>query len=74
MIFEYQDECFDEIIKGDIVWYEDEEGKVQSAIAYMLTYRGFVCLKENSFSTKIDGSESVYVNEGHNYLGHESPK
>ena len=58
-----EDECFDEIQKGDKVWYEDQQGETQSATAYKLTYRGMLCFN--------DKTEPVYVNEGHNYLAHQ---
>ena len=62
----WEDECFDEIQKGDKVWYEDQQGETQSAKALMLRYSGWVCDKGNG--------QRVVVNEGHNYLGHQRGK
>lgn len=60
----WTDEMFDEIQKGDKVWYcgTDEDTVHGPVKALMIGPMGWVC-------DKGDGVPIV-VNEGHNYLGH----
>ena len=58
----WEDELFDEIQKGDKVWYENPQGQTCKAKALMVGPMGWVC-------DKGDG-QPIVVNEGANYLGH----
>ena len=64
----WTDEMFDEIQKGDKVWYcgTDEDTVHGPVKALMIGPMGWVC-------DKGDGVPIV-VNEGHNYLGHSKAK
>lgn len=54
----WEDECFDEIEKGDLVYYKQENGSINKSIAHKLTFMGWI-LKNN-----------VTVNDNDNYCGH----
>ena len=58
----WEDELFDEIQKGDKVWYENEQGQTCKGKAMMIGPMGWV----------VDTGRGVpkVVNEGYNYLGH----
>ena len=58
----WEDELFDEIQKGDKVWYENEHGQVCKGKAMLLGPMGWVL--------KIQNGQPKGVNEGYNYLGH----
>ncbi len=58
----WEDELFDEIQKGDKVWYENEQGQTKSGKAMLLGPAGWVL--------KITNGQPQVVNEGYNYLGH----
>jgi len=60
----WTDEMFDEIQKGDKVWYcgTDEDTVLGPVKALMIGPMGWVCDKGDGVS--------IVVNEGHNYLGH----
>ena len=63
----WTDELFDEIQKGDKVWYENQQGQVCGpGKAVMIGPMGWV----------IDTGDGVpkVVNEGHNYCGHKPSK
>ena len=62
----WEDELFDEIQKGDKVWYENNVGQTCKAKAVMIGPMGWVC--------DIGNGQPVVVNEGHNYLGHKPAK
>ena len=62
----WEDELFDEIQKGDMVWYENPQGQTHKAKAVMQGPAGWVCDRGNG--------QPVVVNEGHNYLGHSKAK
>jgi hypothetical protein len=62
----WEDELFDEIQKGDKVWYENNVGQVCKAKSVMIGPMGWVCDRGNG--------QPVVVNEGHNYLGHTPAK
>jgi hypothetical protein len=58
----WQDEFFDDIKKGDTVYYQTSQGKAHKAKAKFQVSAGWVC----------DGGtgQPVIINEGYNYLGH----
>ena len=56
------DELFDEIQKGDRVFYETAQGQTQSGKAIMIGPMGWVL--------DTGAGEPKVVNEGYNYLGH----
>jgi len=58
----WEDELFDEIQKGDKVWYETPQGQTHTAKALMIGPMGWVCDRGNG--------QPVVINEGANYLGH----
>ena len=62
----WEDELFDEIQKGDKVWYENEQGQTCKGKAMMIGPMGWV-LQTSNGQTKV-------VNEGYNYLGHTPAK
>ena len=62
----WEDELFDEIQKGDKVWYENNVGQVCKAKAVMIGPMGWVL--------KIPNGQAKVVNEGYNYLGHKPMK
>ena len=62
----WTDEMFDEIQKGDRVWYENPQGQTCKAKAMMIGPMGWVCDRGNG--------QPVVVNEGSNYLGHTEGK
>ena len=62
----WEDELFDEIQKGDRVWYRNSVGQVCKGKAVMQGPMGWVI-------NTGDGVPMV-VNEGHNYLGHSKAK
>ena len=62
----WEDELFDEIQKGDKVWYETPQGQTNTAKALMIGPMGWVCDRGNG--------QPVVINEGHNYLGHKPAK
>ena len=62
----WTDELFDEIQKGDKVWYENEQGRTCNGKAVMVGPMGWVL--------KIPNGQAKVVNEGYNYLGHKPVK
>ena len=58
----WQDELFDEIQKGDTVYYENSQGQTHKAKAVMMRPMGWICDRGNG--------QPVIINEGYNYLGH----
>ena len=58
----WSDEFFDDIHKGDTIYYENERGQTHSGTAVMQGPMGWL----------IDIGHSIpkVVNEGYNYLGH----
>ena len=62
----WEDELFDEIQKGDKVWYKNSHGQVCSGRAMLLGPAGWV--------VKIRNGQPQVVNEGYNYLGHKPMK
>ena len=58
----WEDELFDEIQKGDQVWYENEKGQTCKGKAMLLGPMGWVL--------KVRNGQPKVVNEGYNYLGH----
>ena len=62
----WTDELFDEIQKGDKVWYENSVGQVCSGKAMMVGPMGWVL--------DTGGGVPKVVNEGYNYLGHKPMK
>ena len=62
----WEDELFDEIQKGDRVWYKNNVGQVCKAKAVMRGPAGWVC--------DFGNGQPVVVNEGYNYLGHSKGK
>ena len=62
----WEDELFDEIQKGDKVWYQNSHGQVCSGRAMLLGPAGWVL--------KIRNGQPQVVNEGYNYLGHKPMK
>ena len=61
----WEDELFDEIRKGDKVWYKNQQGQVCKGKAVMVGPAGWVI--------SCDHGPQV-VGEGHNYLGHKPAK
>ena len=59
----WEDELFDEIQKGDRVYYENEQGQTCKGKAMLLGPMGWVL--------KIQNGQPMVVNEGYNYLGHK---
>ena len=57
----WEDELFDEIQKGDQVWYENEQGQTCKGKAMLLGPMGWVL--------KVRNGQPKVVNEGYNYLG-----
>ncbi len=57
----WEDELFDEIQKGDRVWYENQQGQTCMGRAMLLGPAGWVLKTKTGVQV---------VNEGHNYLGH----
>ena len=62
----WEDELFDEIQKGDQVWYENEQGQTCKGKAMLLGPMGWVL--------KVRNGQPKVVNEGYNYLGHTPAK
>lgn len=62
----WEDELFDEIQKGDTVYYQNPQGQTHKGKAVMIGPMGWVIDTGN-------GQPQV-VNEGHNYLGHSKAK
>ena len=62
----WQDELFDEIQKGDTVYYETPQGQTHKGRAVMQGPAGWVI--------NIGGGRPQVVNEGYNYLGHSKAK
>ena len=62
----WTDESFDEIQKGDKVWYKNNVDQVCKAKAVMQGPMGWVCDRGNG--------QPVIINEGYNYLGHSKGK
>ena len=62
----WEDELFDEIQKGDQVWYENEQGQTCKGKAMLLGPMGWVL--------KVRNGQPKVVNEGYNYLGHKPAK
>ena len=62
----WTDELFDEIQKGDRVWYETAQGQTRSGKALMIGPMGWVL--------DTGGGDPKVVNEGYNYLGHKHMK
>ena len=62
----WQDELFDEIQKGDTVYYETPQGQTHKGRAVMQGPAGWVI--------NIGGGRHQVVNEGYNYLGHSKAK
>ena len=62
----WEDELFDEIQKGDRVWYKNNVGQVCKGRAMLRGPEGWVLKTEN-------GLPKV-VNDGYNYLGHTPAK
>ena len=58
----WTDELFDEIQKGDRVWYENEQGQTCKGKALMIGPAGWVL--------QLPNGQAQVVNEGYNYLGH----
>ena len=61
----WTDECYDEIRKGDRVYYQNKQGQTHSGKAVLYGPAGWVI--------NCDHGPQV-VNEGHNYLGHKPAK
>ena len=62
----WTDELFDEIQRGDTVYYENPQGQICKAKAKILGPMGWVCDRGQG--------QPVIVNEGYNYLGHSQGK
>ena len=62
----WTDELFDEIQKGDQVWYENNVGQTCKGKAMMIGPAGWVLQSPNG--------QAQVVNEGSNYLGHKPVK
>ena len=62
MAIMWTDELFDEIQKGDKVYYENQQGQTCKGKAVMIGPMGWVI--------DIGGGRPQVVNEGYNYLGH----
>ena len=58
----WEDELFDEIQKGDKVYYENQQGQTCKGKAVMIGPMGWVI--------DIGSGRPQVVNEGYNYLGH----
>ncbi len=61
----WTDECYDEIRKGDKVFYQNKQGQTHYGKAVLYGPAGWVI--------KCDHGAQV-VGEGHNYLGHKPAK
>ena len=66
MAITWEDELFDEIQKGDKVYYENQQGQTCKGKAVMIGPMGWVI--------DIGGGRPQVVNEGYNYLGHTPAK
>jgi len=62
----WTDECYDEIRKGDRVWYKTPQDQTHSGRAIMYGPAGWVINTSNGV-TRV-------VQDGHNYLGHKPGK
>jgi len=62
----WEDELFDEIQKGDRVWYRNNVGQVCKGRAMLRGPEGWVL--------KTDNGLPKVVNDGYNYLGHTPAK
>ena len=62
----WTDELFDEIQKGDQVWYENNVGQTCKGKAMMIGPTGWVL--------QLPNGQAQVVNEGSNYLGHKPVK
>ena len=62
----WEDELFDEIQKGDRVWYKNNVGQVCKGRAMLRGPEGWVL--------KTDNGLPKVVNDGYNYLGHTPAK
>ena len=62
----WEDELFDEIQKGDKVWYKNNVGQVCKGRAMLRGPEGWVL--------KTDNGLPKIVNDGYNYLGHTPAK
>ena len=62
----WEDELFDEIQKGDKVYYENQQGQTCKGKAVMIGPMGWVI--------DIGSGRPQVVNEGNNYLGHTPAK
>ena len=62
----WTDEMFEEIQKGDKVFYETAQGQTRSGKAKIIGPMGWVI--------ELSGGTPVVVNEGFNYLGHTEGK
>ena len=62
----WEDELFDEIQKGDKVWYKNNVGQVCKGRAMLRGPEGWVL--------KTDNGLPKVVNDGYNYLGHTPAK
>ena len=62
----WTDELFDEVQKGDRVWYENEQGQTCKGKALMIGPAGWVL--------QLPNGQAQVVNEGYNYLGHKPAK
>ena len=62
----WEDEFFEEIQKGDRVWYETAQGQTRSGKALMIGPMGWVL--------DTGAGEPKVVNEGYNYLGDKPAK
>ena len=62
----WEDELFDEIQKGDRVWYKNNVGQVCKGQAMLRGPEGWVL--------KTDNGLPKVVNDGYNYLGHTPAK
>ena len=62
----WTDELFDEIQKGDKVYYENQQGQTCKGKAVMIGPMGWVL--------QLPNGQAKVVNEGYNYLGHKPAK
>ena len=62
----WTDELFDEIQKGDQVWYENNVGQTCKGKAMMIGPAGW--------GLQLPNGQAQVVNEGSNYLGHKPVK
>jgi len=62
----WTDESFDEIQKGDTVYYENPQGQTHKGRAMLRGPAGWVL--------KTDNGLPKVVNDGYNYLGHTPAK